>query len=358
MIAGAAALLLATPPGPSSADPAAIREKRAQIAQIEDQLAALDSKVGLAAEAFNGARYRLGLVKQRMRQNRSTLAGANRSLDHSRTVLAERLVDLYTRPRPTLADVLVGSGSVTGVVSGLNAIERAGREDAGVVGNVRQFRTRVVKARLGLIEDRREAAAEVREAAERRSEVEALLRQRQEVLDSARGDLQQLIEEERERRRRLAELQRQRALEAQRAAEQARREAAVSSGIDPTTIPDLPLPSGEGNGRVVPILQRYLGVPYVWGGASPSGFDCSGLASYAYAQLGISVPHYTVAIWNAFPKVPRGQEQPGDMLLFNGLGHMGIYVGGGQMIHAPHTGDVVRYAPAFARSDYLGAVRP
>ena len=104
--------------------------------------------------------------------------------------------------------------------------------------------------------------------------------------------------------------------------------------------------------------MQYLGVPYVWGGASPSGFDCSGLASYAYAQIGKSVPHYTGAIYAAFPKVPSDQLQPGDLVFFNGLGHMGIYIGGGQMVHAPHTGDVVRVASLGDRSDYVGAVRP
>jgi cell wall-associated NlpC family hydrolase len=104
--------------------------------------------------------------------------------------------------------------------------------------------------------------------------------------------------------------------------------------------------------------MQYLGVPYVWGGASPSGFDCSGLASYAYAQIGKSVPHYTGAIWSAFPQVPSDQLQPGDMVFFNGLGHMGIYIGGGQYVHAPHTGDVVKVSSLGERSDYVGAVRP
>ena len=104
--------------------------------------------------------------------------------------------------------------------------------------------------------------------------------------------------------------------------------------------------------------MQYLGVPYVWGGASPSGFDCSGLASYAYAQIGKSVPHYTGAIWAAFPKVPSDQLEPGDLVFFNGLGHMGIYIGGGQYVHAPHTGDVVKVSSLGDRSDYVGAVRP
>jgi cell wall-associated NlpC family hydrolase len=103
-----------------------------------------------------------------------------------------------------------------------------------------------------------------------------------------------------------------------------------------------------------------LGVPYVWGGASPSvGFDCSGLASWAYAQIGKSVPHFTGAIWAAFPRVPSGQLEPGDLVFFRpDLGHMGIYIGGGQYVNAPQTGDVVKVSSLANRSDYQGAVRP
>ena len=119
-----------------------------------------------------------------------------------------------------------------------------------------------------------------------------------------------------------------------------------------------PPPNGSKAAQVVAIAMQYLGVPYVWGGASPSGFDCSGLASYAYAQIGKSVPHYTGAIWAAFPQVPSDQLEPGDLVFYNGLGHMGIYIGGGQMVHAPHTGDVVKVSSMADRSDYVGAVRP
>jgi cell wall-associated NlpC family hydrolase len=112
-------------------------------------------------------------------------------------------------------------------------------------------------------------------------------------------------------------------------------------------------------GGVVGIAMRYLGVPYVWGGASPSGFDCSGFVMYVYAQVGVSLPHYTGAQWNVGVPVARGDLQPGDLVFFDGLGHVGIYIGGNQFIHAPHTGTVVQISSmtGWYASTYVGARR-
>jgi cell wall-associated NlpC family hydrolase len=112
---------------------------------------------------------------------------------------------------------------------------------------------------------------------------------------------------------------------------------------------------GAGHSAAASIALRYLGVPYVWGGASPSGFDCSGLVMYVYEQLGISLPHYTVAQWNATE--PVSSPAPGDLVFFNGLGHVGIYIGGGQFVDAPHTGSVVRIDSMSGFGGYDGARR-
>jgi cell wall-associated NlpC family hydrolase len=114
---------------------------------------------------------------------------------------------------------------------------------------------------------------------------------------------------------------------------------------NPTFIPGaLAFGAGGGNSGVVSMALQYLGVPYVWAGSTPQGFDCSGLVQYVFGQLGISLPHNTVAQWHdpAAVSVPQDQLLPGDLVFFNGLDHVGIYIGSGYFVDAPHTGTDVR----------------
>jgi cell wall-associated NlpC family hydrolase len=124
--------------------------------------------------------------------------------------------------------------------------------------------------------------------------------------------------------------------------------------------------SGTRGSKAVAIAERYLGIPYRWGGASPlTGFDCSGFTMYVYAQLGVSLTHYTGAQFYEGVRVPPDQLEPGDLVFFEPRGgdpqHEGMYIGGGQFIQAPHTGDVVKISslsePAY-QFGFVGAVRP
>jgi cell wall-associated NlpC family hydrolase len=139
--------------------------------------------------------------------------------------------------------------------------------------------------------------------------------------------------------------------------ETARREERLRARLAAGKEADLRTRSG-----VVGVATRYLGVPYVWGGASPSeGFDCSGLVMFAYAQVGVSLPHYAASQFNYGTPVLRDELEPGDLVFFNGLRHVGIYVGDDRFVQAPRTGDVVKvsslddpwYAATYAGARHL-----
>ena len=125
------------------------------------------------------------------------------------------------------------------------------------------------------------------------------------------------------------------------------------------TAPDLPLrpvvrstPPPTRGERAARVALRAVGVPYHWGGESPAGgFDCSGLVRWAYLRVGIDLPHSSYALYGEGRRVTRSRMRPGDVLFFEGLGHVGLYVGRGRMVHAPQTGRNVELV-RLARSNY------
>jgi cell wall-associated NlpC family hydrolase len=93
--------------------------------------------------------------------------------------------------------------------------------------------------------------------------------------------------------------------------------------------------------RAATLAVRMVGTPYRWGGESPGGFDCSGLVRWAYGRAGVDLPHNTNALYGVGRAVSRTRLETGDLLFFTGLGHMGLYLGGGRMVHAPYSGKTV-----------------
>ena len=134
--------------------------------------------------------------------------------------------------------------------------------------------------------------------------------------------------------------------------------AKVESNATPApTLTPVPKSKGE---QAVDIIKKYLGVPYVWGGTSPSGFDCSGLVQYVYKQLGINISRTSYTQVNDGRKVDKSELKAGDLVFFAKQGdvhHVGMYIGNGQFIHAPQTGEVVKVSDLSDRNDYYTARR-
>ncbi len=159
------------------------------------------------------------------------------------------------------------------------------------------------------------------------------------------------------------------------AASEAARAAGVTAAIgrlraalEPIRLP-APLNTATTDGvgwDAVAVAEHYLGVRYLWGGSNPqSGFDCSGFVKFVYAQLGLTLAHYAATQYVTTPHINPSELEAGDLVFFephaDGPGHVGIYVGEGQLIEAPHTGDVVKLAPLAKLSaalGFVGATRP
>jgi cell wall-associated NlpC family hydrolase len=362
-VATAAALLLGA--GAASADPD-IQSKQEQAQAIMVELQNLDASLGVAIEAYNGANVELDRIDGELEVNARHLSAARKSLNVAQRRIAERLRDLYVNgDGDTTLDVLLGSRSLDDVISRIDAIHRVSGQDSRILTSVREYRHQVQTHRTKLRDARSEQAEVVADRAAQKASIESQLAEREQLLASVKDEIQRMQAEERRRQAELAAQARaaaQAALAAQEAAATVQAVQVTESYVPSESgLPPAPAPDGSKASQVISIAMQYLGISYVWGGASPSqGFDCSGLTTYVFAQIGVSLPHHAASQFNYGTPVSRDDLQPADLVFFNGLGHMGMYIGGGQFIHAPHTGDVVKISSihdSWYASTWVGARR-
>jgi cell wall-associated NlpC family hydrolase len=333
------------------ADP--IAAKRAQAQSVLVRLQQLDAAAQRANSRYQEASQGLMRVERQLHVNRQALGVARGNLGRAQRALEQRVVAIYTsQDEQSSLAVILGARSLDDLISRIETVNSISNQDASLIRKVRSFQHQIVQRRALLRQERVRQHRLVSVRAAARDRVQGRLAAERHLYSSVRSQLQHLISQQ----------QAAQAAAARRARAAAQAQAAAPTGSFGVGDPSGgSVPSGHYSG-VVGIAMQYLGVPYVWGGASPSGFDCSGLVMYVYAQVGVSLPHNTVAQWN-YPNavsVPRNELQPGDLVFFAGLGHVGIYVGNGQFIHAPHTGDVVRIdslSGGWYSSGYDGAKR-
>ena len=320
------------------------------------QINAMDAQLEKAVEAWNGANVRLGQIKHDLEVNRSRLETAKKNLASARARVSERLVALYTTNSPDALSILLGASSLGDLIDRLDSANRIAEEDARIAAEVTRYRNEVQSRQQALVKAESDQEKVVAERASQRASIQSQLAERQALYSSIKDQITQLEAAERERQARLAAQARAAAKNHQPAPEPA--PSSGSSGGSPT--PSAPAPPPSSHSSVVSIALQYLGVPYVWGGASPSGFDCSGLTMYAYAKVGVYLPHNAAMQYGMGTPVSRSQLAPGDLVFFNGLSHVGMYIGGGRFVHAPHTGDVVKISSLseyWYSATYVGARR-
>lgn len=344
LAAFAAVLLLAV--GPASAQ--TVSSKREQAQAILAEVQQLDMDLAGTIEAWNYANIELDKIDTDLESNARHLVAAKKSLVVAQKRIEKRLRDLYVNGSgDSTLEVLLGARSLDDIIARLDAIERVSSQDASVLAAVKKFKREVETRRASLRRARTDQARIVAERAAQKSSIESRLSEREQLLASVKDEISKLQAEERAQQARLAAEARARAQAQAQAQELALQQATDYADSVTEDVYTVDVPAARYS-QVVSIALQYLGIPYVWGGASPStGFDCSGLIQYVYAQVGVYLPHHAASQFNYGTPVSREQLEPGDLVFFHGLGHAGIYIGGGQFVHAPHTGDVVKISSLY-----------
>jgi peptidoglycan DL-endopeptidase CwlO len=345
---------------PASAAPtnAAIRKKRSQAEAAERKMEDLAATLELRGEELAQIEDAVAKTRREISATEADLRQANADLAASQQQLDHRASSIYRNGGISMVSVLVGASDFGDLVNRLDLMRRIGDNDAAMVASVKDAKARVEATELSLETRQAEQLALRTEARHKANQVADALEEQQRYTASLKADLKTLIEKERKR---------QEAIAAKLKAEAQARAKQIARRGNRTFNGQL----GASHPEVVRIAERYLGVPYVWGGTSPRGFDCSGLMQYCYAQIGINLPRTSSVQFHYGDYIPPDRLdllEPGDLVFFGYGGdpgqvhHVGMYVGGGNMIEAPYTGARVRRASLIARinsrGDYVGASRP
>ena len=313
---------------PSAASADTLAQKRAHARQIMGQLAALDTRMEKVVERYDAATGKLDAIKARIAANQRRLLVTRYNLQMAKTQLRQRVVAMYKQRPVELLDVMLSTKSFTSMVDQLDMLHRVGSSDSTMVDSIGNYQTSIVSTQKSLVTDRTAAQSLVAQRTTEKAGVQAALNQRQSMLRGVKAQIA--------------------ALTAQQA--RAAQQAAQSAGV--ATAPTGPIATNDSS--VVTFAESFVNkVPYLWGGSTPAGFDCSGFTMYVYSHFGVGLPHNAAAQQSGTQSVPIGQEQPGDLVFFGSPAyHVGIYVGGGSMVNAPHTGAMVGYGSVAGASGF------
>jgi cell wall-associated NlpC family hydrolase len=349
-LAAVALLAVLVAPFPrASADE--ISDKRAEAQRLASQLEAQGNRLSLLAEQFNAARLRSERLEGEAAAAAAEVARLDREVGRNRDLLRDQAVDAYMKGNaPTVAatddvdpsrmqqyvDTIIGRRK--DALDELRAAQLALAERQEVLVGARQ------RARSALSQvDASKRAASSAASAQRAT------------LDKVQGELATLVSAE-ARRRAEADARRAAAAAATRDRAAPVRTAGKTSRAEEPAGPP-PGPPASGASAAVAKAKEQIGDDYEYGAAGPDAFDCSGLTMYSWKAGGRSLPHGSAAQYRSTTRVSRGDLEPGDLLFYGSpIHHVGIYVGGGQMVEASQEGTPVRYA-SISRSDYVGAGR-
>ncbi|WHY01711.1 C40 family peptidase [Neobacillus sp. DY30] len=358
-----AATVQATPTFANPVTNGQIDATKEQINDFETKIQQLDNRISLSMEKSRELNEKIINQQGKIEETEAEIIKAETALENHKEVYSERLKSIQLKGNQsvvTYAELLLSSGSVSEFFNRFTAISKIIESDTELLNGLNEKEQSLTDAKAQLLNQINQLKQSQVELAAEQQQIEENKKQIEKDLAAAKGTLQSQLAQQ------AAE---QQALLAQQAAAQASQQSEQQSDISTTSTTSKthtpptpaaiapPAASSASASAVIANAKQYLGVPYVWGGSTPSGFDCSGFVSYVYRSVGISLPRTSRDQQNVGTRIALNQVQPGD-LVFRGLPayHVGIYIGGGQYIHAPQTGDVVKIA-SFDPSKFSTASR-
>jgi peptidoglycan DL-endopeptidase CwlO len=325
---------------PAAPDAALAAKARALQARLDAQ----NAEVERLAERLNATDDRRHRLQQRLARLRARQQSAQRELEEAQRRLDEQVRATYMNGPQWLLGELVGGTNPPDAMRRIPMEKAALEAQAAVVTQVRISKAEVDDLNERVATDLAEADLVHRRQAEERRQVQRLVAQLQATLDRIDQQLAGY-------------------LDAEQARSEAARRAAWSGYMSGVGSVQSWLQAGPVARAAVRWALAQLGDPYRWGATGPDTFDCSGLTSSAYRAAGVSIPRVSRAQWGAGPHVQLANLLPGDLVFYadnpadpSTIHHVGMYIGNGLMVHAPHTGDVVRVASIW-RESYAGATR-
>lgn len=336
-IALAIALVLSVAPVLAPAYASPVSDKRARAQSIKVQIDALADKAEIATEDWNEAKIEYDKLHSQVLSVTARIARNKAKTDVLQTSLNTRADSMYRSGPLGLLDVLFGAASFSDFAATWDMLNEMNKEEAASVAELKVLRAEALVA---------QAELKVAEAASKKVYV---------VMADRRSSI---LRDEAQAKALLKGVERE--IAALTSADRARRaaDAAAHGGGSGGTGWDWGNPTRAPRSGVVKIALRYLGRPYRWAASGPSSFDCSGFTMFVYAQVGVRLPHSSRSQINSGQRVSRANLEPGDLVFFGSpIHHVGMYIGGGKMVHSPHTGDVVSIDPIDGRG-MSGASRP
>jgi cell wall-associated NlpC family hydrolase len=352
---------------PAQADK--VGDTKAEANRVWEQIQSDGQRLEATIERYNGATLRLKQTMGRIHENEVRLSSARVNLKNAHHALNISLISAYKNPRPDPLQAALEARNFGQVLEQFALLDRAQTYNASILTDIRDYRKDVDSSQRVLNRERNSRRETVAELESLKAQIQGSIAADKQRYSGLKAKVRRLIEARRqaeiEASRRVAEQQRQLQARSSTQAVAVNDIGGVSGTSNDSSSPSdsgvsvaLPSPSTAGEAAVNFALGQ-LGTPYSWGGAAPGGFDCSGLVSWAYGQAGRGgLPHFTGALWNSGTHISSQSDlAPGDLVFFHGLGHVGLYIGGGNFVHAPHTGDVVKISNLGSYSGYDGAVR-